>query len=95
MTTEKKDYSKEIFEKYYNPKGKILKIILKDGSVLEGILAGFFHGDAAQEDPFITKWHFIPENEIKKYHAELLAVGTIQEYGRIIQQEAIKSVNFR
>jgi len=90
-----KDYSKEIYDKYYSSNGKILKIVLKDNSVLNGIFVGFSHGDAESEESYIIKWHFVSEGEIEKYRTEILAEETMQEYGRIIKQEDIKSVTFK
>jgi hypothetical protein len=37
-----KDYSKEIYDKYYNSEGNIIQIFLKNGSMLEGAFIGFF-----------------------------------------------------
>ncbi len=90
-----KDYSKEIYDKYYSSNGKTLKIVLKDDSVLNGIFVGFSNGDIELGEPHIISWHFVPETEIKKYRTEILAVETMQEYGRIIKQEDIKSITFK
>jgi hypothetical protein len=91
---EKIDYSKEIYDKYCNSEDRILQVFLKDGSMLEGIFVGYFHGDIDAGEPYILKWHFIPESEIKKYHIELSA-ETKQEFGRIIKQKDIKEVRFK
>ncbi|MGZ4056893.1 MAG: hypothetical protein ACXVPU_09125 [Bacteroidia bacterium] len=90
---EEKDYSKEIFEKYYGIKDRILEILLNDDTILEGILVSFFHGDPDSET-YIVKWHFIDKNEISKYLNEISIDGS-EEFGRIIMQEDIKSVKFK
>jgi hypothetical protein len=36
------DYSKEIYNNYYNIKDKVVMITLRDDTVLEGKLIGFF-----------------------------------------------------
>jgi hypothetical protein len=90
----KKDYSKEIYDKYFNPKGKPLKIILQDNTILEGRFVGFFHGDTESGEPFIIKWHFIPDEDLDKYHSGLLPEAK-QGFGSIIKQEDIKSVTFK
>ncbi|HWY11097.1 MAG TPA: hypothetical protein VN026_07225 [Bacteroidia bacterium] len=90
----KKDYSREIFEKFYNPNGKVLEVILKNGTVLEGIFIGFVHGDESSGEPFIIKWHFIDKSDISKHNATI-AIDWGQDYGRLIEQEEIKSIKFK
>lgn len=91
----KKDYSKEILEKYYNPQGKVLQITLKDKTILEGVLAGFFHGDPENEkEPFIIKWNFIPENKMSKYYLGI-ATDIKDECSMIINQNDIENVRFK
>ena len=91
---EKKDYSREIFEKYYNSKNKLLKITLRDNSVLEGIFTSFFHGDENSGDPYIIKWHFLDEKEISKQDIQN-SIDSSEEFGRIIKQKDIKHVEFK
>ena len=90
----KEDYSKEIYDKYCNSEDRILQVFLKDGSALEGIFVGYFHGDTEAGEPYILKWHFVPESEVRKYHIAISA-ETKQEFGIIINQEDIKEVRFR
>ena len=89
----KKDYSIEIYKKYYNSENRILQILLKDGSILEGRFVGFFHGDQKTGEPFIVKWHFITKDEITRYNTSISIEG-IPEVGRIINQKEIKSITF-
>lgn len=91
---EKIDYSREIFEKYYNKENRILKIILKDDTVLNGIFISFFHGEENSKEPYIIKWHFLDEKDISKQDIQLSIDGS-EEYGKIIKQEDIKSVEFK
>ena len=88
------DYSREIVEKYYNPQGCLLEIILKNETVLEGIFIGFFHGDKGTNDPYIIKWHFLPKAFINAQAALILPDGS-EDYGEIVKQEDIKSVIFK
>jgi len=90
----KSDYSKKIYDKYYNSESRILQIFLKDGSVLEGIFVGFFHGDQEAGEPFIINWHFIDKDEISDYNTSSSIEG-ISEFGSIIHQKDIKSVKFK
>ena len=91
---EKIDYSKEIYDKYCNAEDRILQVFLKNGSVIEGIFVGYFHGDTEAGEPYILKWHFIPESEIKKYH--LVATAEMKnKFGRIIGQKEIDRVQFK
>jgi hypothetical protein len=90
------DYSKEIYNKYYNIKGKIVEITLKDNSVLEGKLVGFFHGDKETGESFIEKWHFVDEKKIQAYKYGLgVSMESNQDVDKIIDQKDIKNVRFR
>lgn len=89
---EKKEYSKEIFEKYFSAHGKLLEITLKDNTILEGIFVRFIHGDI--DEPYIIKCHFIDKNDIGKQEKSILIDGS-EEYGQIIKQEDIKEVKFK
>lgn len=90
------DYSKEIYDKYYNIKDKVVKITLKDNSVLEGKLVGFFHGDKDSGELFIKKWHFVDENKIEAYQEGLsISMEGIKDVDRIIDQNEIKNVRFK
>jgi hypothetical protein len=88
-----KDYSKEIVEKFYT-KDRIVRITLNDNSILEGILVGFFHGDVEAGETFITKWHFISEQNIKEYHLGS-SVEMKNELNKVIEQKDIKYIEFK
>lgn len=91
MTT---DYSKEIYDKYYNIKNRILVITLNDNTILEGALVSFIHGDS--DDPFIIKWHFIDKEELEAFHQGLdVSIEGNQDKGKIIRQKDIKNVRFK
>ena len=91
-----KDFSKEIYDKYYNSKDKILIITLKDNTFLEGILVSFMHGDPEDGEPFINKWHFVDKDEMDEYNKGLdVALENNQDKGRIIAQKDIKDVRFK
>jgi len=92
--TMKEDYSKEIYDKYCNGEDKTLQVFLKNGSKLEGIFVGYFHGDTEVGEPYILKWHFVLELEMKKYRIAISA-ETKKEFGRIIEQKDIKEVRFK
>lgn len=89
----KKDFSKEIFEKYYSAKDKLLVITLKDGRVLEGMFVSFFHGDEST-DPFIIKWHFVETKDLDKHRHPVIIDGG-EEIGEVINQEDIMEVKFK
>ncbi len=88
------DYSKEIYDKYYNSKGRILEVFLKDGSIIEGTFTGVFHGDSEAGEPFVIKWHFIPGDKTKEYNSAMLS-NIYGQSGWIIKQEDIMRVCFR
>jgi hypothetical protein len=85
------DYSKEIYEKYLNKK-EVLKISLRNGSIVEGKLIGFFHGNK-EHDPFIIKWHFIPSDE--SVLDNIMAEEVEDQNGYILKQEDIVKVSFK
>lgn len=91
---ETKDFSKEIYETYYDAKDKILEITLKDNTVLEGIFISFFHGDPDLGEPFVIRWHFIDKNEIPNNHSPI-PTDEDATFGKIIKQEDIKSISFK
>lgn len=88
----KNDYSKEIFEKYFSVKNKTLVITLNDGTVLEGFLVSFSHGDEGSDDPFIVRWHFVDQRDMSKYE-KMFSIGG-EETGRSLEQRDIKNVHF-
>lgn len=88
------DYSREILEKYFSKKDRILKVTLKDNSVIYGIFVSYFHGDENTTEPFISRWHFIEEKNIEKHH-NLTSIDSGEDYGIIIKQNDIKSVDFK
>ncbi len=90
----KSDYSREVFEKYYNAKGHILEITLKDNIVLEGIFVGFVHGDESFDESYIIRWRFLPKDEVEK-HIHLISIDGSEDYGRMLEQKDIKCVKFK
>ena len=90
----KKDYSKEIYKKFYNSHGRILQIFLKDCSMLEGFFVGVYRGDIESGEPYIIKWHFVPESDREKYDSILMGKKK-NKLERIIRQEEIVKVQFK
>jgi hypothetical protein len=90
------DFSKEIYDNYYNVKDRIVEIIMKDNRILEGKLVSFFHGNKESNEPFITKWHFVDKNDIQEYQKGLVvSIEGNQEIGTIIDQKNIREVRFK
>jgi hypothetical protein len=87
---QEQDTSREIIETYYS-KGKILRIVLKDGAVLEGMLTGFFHGEPDWGEPYILKWRFIPTAAISDRYIP----GADKPEGKIIFQRDILEIRFK
>jgi hypothetical protein len=90
----KKDFSKEIFENYVGLNNRILKIELKDGKILEGVLVSFIEGNRDFDEPYIIRWHFVPENDIERYK-KFPPIDFGEEIGFEINQDDIKSVTFK
>ncbi len=88
----KEDYSKEIFDKYYDS-GKILRITLTDHNMLDGLLVGFYHSEN-ENGPYITKWRFVHENQAKAYK-KAIAANQDDNEAEIINQSDILNVDFK
>ena len=89
-----KDNSKEIYNKFFENKDKLIGVTLKNGKVLRGIFVSFVHGDEDSNDPFIIKWHFINENDIEK-HKHMFSIDGNEDLGVMIDQKDIDSVKFK
>lgn len=90
------DFSKEIYNNYYNVKDRIVEITMKDNTVLEGTLVSFFHGDKDADEPFVTQWHFVNKKDIEQYQKNLhLSIDGNQDIGMNIKQKDIKTIRFK
>lgn len=87
----KRDYSKQIYEKYFGIKHKVLKVTLKNGKELYGIFVSVVHGDSDVGETYVLKWHFVPEEQIEKYISEPL-IDFSEVYALEINQDDIKEV---
>jgi hypothetical protein len=85
----KKDYSQEIYMKYFNTDGKLVKVTLANNKSVEGIFAGFFHPD--DKSTYIFKWHFLPKKEIEKFN-KAINPEEKEGLGMMILQKDIKKV---
>ena len=85
------DYSAEVLQTFYGKSSKVLCVELNSGEILLGIFVGFFHGDPDNYEPLVTAWRFVSKSEIDDYQ---LSPEKYREFGRIIQQSEIKSVQF-
>lgn len=81
-----RDFSREIYDKYFPSKGELLRITLTNGEILNGILVSFFHGEPDRREPFIIMWRFVSQEELDDYQH---SPHKYQEYGRIIHQRDI------
>jgi|GEM_PF-3502578 len=88
----RKDYSQEIYLKYFSTDGKLIKVTLHNDKVMEGIFVGFFHPDDTSENIF--KWHFIPKNELERFRKAIIPEEK-EGLGLMILQEEIKNVEFK
>jgi len=58
------DASKQLYRKYYGLTNRKIKITLKDGKCIEGVIAGFFRGYAESNETFITQWHIVDGTQV-------------------------------
>ena len=83
------DFSHEIFDKYFES-GRVLKITMKNKSVLEGVLVGFFHGDGGE--PYIVQWDFVKEAD---FDGSIVTLQIPESKKRIIKQDDILKIDFK
>lgn len=86
------DLSKEIYEKYFGISRDTVIITLRDKTELQGKLTGFFRGEKDFDEPYIIRWRFVSEEELKEI--DFLPYPN-QEVGYIIKQADIESVRFK
>jgi len=86
------DYSHEILDTFFET-GKVLKISLKNGSVVTGMLVGFFHGEDP-DGPYIDRWNFISEGHLKEYERTVAMNEPGTEIVEILQRD-IEKVEFK
>jgi len=84
------DYSKQIYHTYFSLKNRTVKVVLKNGRNIQGIICGFFKGDPERQDPYIVKWHIVAEAEKNRFGTNILGYIT----GELIKQEDILEVQF-
>jgi hypothetical protein len=90
------DFSKKIYDTYYNVKDKIVEITLNDNRMLEGKLVSFYHGDKEAAEPFVSQWHFVEKEDIQKYEKGLgISIEGAEDIGIIIRQIDIREIKFK
>jgi hypothetical protein len=104
----KADFSKTIFETYFGLTKKLVVITLHDKTELTGKFTGFFRGEKEFDEPYIIKWRFVNEEELKEIKpliTQIYADGYSnssyslrypnQDAGRIIRQQEIATIRFK
>ncbi len=86
-----KDSSKDIYEAFIRSKNKHVEVLFQDGKVETGIFVGFFIGDKEIDEPYISGWHFIPDEHWESYIYNSSVFGN----GKIIASRDIKEVKFK
>lgn len=86
----KTDYSKQIYDIYFGLENRMIKLVLKNGSIIKGIICGFFKGDTDLDEPYVIKWHIVKEQNYKRFGSNFLGCIT----GEIIKQEDIHEVYY-
>ena len=63
---------------------------MEGGSIFKGVIVGFFKGDEDNNEPYIVKWHIVPES--RKIKLGMDGFGIIK--GEFIETNDIVKVNF-
>lgn len=84
----KTDLSKILYEKYFRLNDKNIRITLKNKTVYEGLIVGFFWKDEARTK--IEKWHILAKENIWQLGLD----GFDFPVGNIILQKDIASIYF-
>lgn len=85
-----KDFSKLLYDRYFNLADRNIEIIVKDGRSIKGTIIGFFKGDEAYLEPYITSWHLVDEQD--KMGLGTDAFAYLQ--GQAVEQSEILQVKF-
>ncbi|HEU4719394.1 MAG TPA: hypothetical protein VFU15_16230 [Bacteroidia bacterium] len=89
---DKKQISELILRNYYHTGGRTVRLTLADGSVHDGMFAGYYHDDIDDGENPPDRWHFVTEKEFTDFSG---AAGNRENFGIIIRTEEIVSVQFK
>lgn len=84
------DFSKILYEKYFNHRNRLIEVTLKEGRKIKGVFISFFHGDLDSNEPYIIKWHIV--DEPYKMTLGIDAFGF--RIGELINQKDIMCIKF-
>jgi len=82
------DLSYNLYKKYFALSNRHIRVKLKNDSIINGKIIGFFHGNEDNNEPYISKWHIIEQSEKIGYDYLGFLVGYI------ISQNEIERVYF-
>ncbi len=83
--------SKVLFDKYFGLSDRHVRIVLRNGKVIQGTIAGYSFQDPDADDPVISRWHLVRDDskETEGYQE----VGFV--VGEMVRHCDIASVFFR
>jgi hypothetical protein len=84
------DSSIWLHHKYFRLKNRKIRIKLKNGKTISGIIHGFYHGDEEKGENRYWMWHIIPSEAI--YHFGVDPFGF--SVGETINHQNIESIFF-
>jgi len=85
-----KDFSRLLYDKYFGLTNQNIKVKLKNGTVFQGIIIGFYKSADGDDKPYIAKWHLLEEKD--KNTLKINDFGF--SIGKIIDQKDIVEVRF-
>lgn len=86
----KTDFSRLLYDKYLGLTCRSIEVKLKNGTVHQGVIIGFYKSGDESDKPYISKWHLVDEKE--KNTLGINDFGFLT--GQIIEQNNIAEVKF-
>lgn len=86
----KTDFSRILYDRYFNLTNRNIEVKLKNGNIIRGIIVGFFKGYEDNNEPYIMQWHIADEKN--KILFGIDAFGNMD--GTIINSKDITEVKF-
>lgn len=84
------DWSKLLYDKYFNLTDRFITVTLKNGVIISGFFIAFRCGNRLSSDSFITQWQLVSEAD-----KNTLGIDPAGFFlGQFVQQKDILEINF-
>lgn len=86
----KTDFSKIIYDNYFNRSNRLIEVTLKNNRKIHGIFISFVRGDFDCNEPYIIKWLIVEEKYKMTLGIDAFGFGI----GEIINHNEITCIKF-